>query len=418
MDRARSQARELKHAYVEPGHILLALLDLDEENVVTILEARAEGLRAGLVSALGKGTVEPGEFLPLTGEATAVLELAPQEADRLGHDLVGPLHVLLALLSAGNTLVADVLAANLVDPRQAHSSIAEPEITSLTRDLTVVSGPVIGRATEIDRVLQTLTRRDRRFPLLTGEPGVGKEAVAMGVARAVAEGQVPAVLQGRRVRALDLAAVLADPRHRARGNALIAGLLNEVKDTADLLIYLNGALTPLHLPEGTTTPLGLLRPLLDTPGVLAFGDCGPMEYGHRDPDPGLDRLIQPIPVAEPTDADVLEILRVCRARLAHHHAVTFTDESLAAAAALARDHVPDRALPGSAIGLLDEAAALARTHAARTGTPPGQDPDHPLTVTDIHVAQALAAASGIRTPAPATRATTPPAHDPYVWAMS
>ncbi|MGW7421094.1 Clp protease N-terminal domain-containing protein [Streptomyces sp. NPDC054813] len=422
VDLARDEARALRHWYVEPGHVLLGLLDADETEVVRLLGTPAGRLRTALTTALGRGTVEPGDFLPLTGEATAVFELAAQEADRLGHRLVQPFHILFALLATANTVLVDVLAEHQVDPWRVRASFTAPAtpaalLDSLTRDPAAGAAPVIGRAAEIDRVLRTLTRRDRRVPLLTGPPGVGKRAVAVGVARAVEEGRVPDALLGRRVRALDLGAVLTDPRHRARGTALVAGLLDEIRDSTGLLLHLPGALTPLHLPEGTTTPLGLLRPLLETPGVLVFGDCGPTDYDRRDPDPGLDRLVQPVPLEEPPAADVREILRAGRARLEEHHAVTLTDEALAAAAALAHDHVPDRALPGSALGLLDEAAALARadtTHTARANPPP----DGPPAVTAAHVTRALATASGIRAPDPTDRAAPPPGHDPYVWAMS
>ncbi|MEU9153887.1 Clp protease N-terminal domain-containing protein [Streptomyces sp. NPDC048417] len=428
---AREEARALKHWYVESGHVLLALLVADETEVVRLLGTPAEGLRAALTTALGRGTAEPGDHLPLTGEATAVFERAPREADRLGHRLVQPVHILLALLATAHTLPADILTEHQVDRGRVRASFTTPDapappdspsegpaahslLESLTRDPAAGAMPVIGRATEIDRVLRTLTRRDRRVPLLTGPPGVGKEAVAVGVARAVGEGRVPDVLLGHRVRALDLSAVLTDPRHRARGTALIAGLLDEVGESTGLVLYLTGALTPLHLPEGTTTPLGLLRPLLAAPGVLVFGDCGPRDYERRDPDPGLDRLVQPVPLEEPPAADVREILRAGRAGLEEHHGVPLTDEALVAAAALAHDHMPDRALPGSAFDLLDEAAALARAHAARADAPPDGAP----AVTAAHVTQALAAASGIRAPAPTAQAGPPPGHDPYVWAMS
>ncbi|MFJ9348890.1 Clp protease N-terminal domain-containing protein [Streptomyces sp. NPDC101237] len=412
-DLARGQARALRHWYVEPGHVLLALLDDDASEVVRQLGAPAEELRAALAEALGGGTVEPGEYLPLSGAAGGVFERAPREADRLGHRIVQPFHVLLALLATADPVLTDVLARTRVDPERPRTPLTPPAATalldSLTRDPAAGAPPVVGRAAEIDRVLRVLTRRDRRIPLLTGAPGVGKEAVAVGVARAVEAGRAPDALLGRRVRALDLAAVLADPRHRARGTALVAGLLDEIADGTGLLLYLPGALTPLRLPEGTATPLGLLRPLLETPGVRAFGACTDAEYDRRDPDRGLDRLLQPVPLDEPPAADLPGILRAGRARLEEHHAVALTDEAFAAAAALARDHVPDRALPGSALALLDEAAALARTARAAA------DRDGPPAVTAAHVTEALAGAAGVRAPG---RPAPPAGHDPYVWAMS
>ncbi|MFF4563091.1 Clp protease N-terminal domain-containing protein [Streptomyces sp. NPDC001435] len=424
VQRAEAYARRLRHHSVAPGHLLLALLDDTPDGTAAEIEsltgAPAARIGDSMRKALGAGATEQGGFMPLAAETRSVLDLAPREAARLGATTVEPAHVLRALLAQGNGTVVGVLQRNGADLNRSRQLTDRPApapqlrgpLSSVTRDLGAVTAPVVGRTHEVDRVIQTLTRHRRNVPLLIGEPGVGKEAVARGVALAIAEGRVPPALRGRTVRALDLAAVLADPRHRARGSALVTELLSEAGDNAPLVLHLSGALTPLHLSEGTTTPLGLFRSVLEAPEVFVLGDCGRAEYEHRDQDPGLDRLVQPIFVEEPPAEDVREILRAFQGRLESHHNAVLTEEALAAAAALARDHVPDQALPGAAIGLLDEAGALARIRAARSDVSPGR----PLEVTDADVSQALAACSGIRTPP--RRLTTPARHDPSVWSMS
>lgn len=416
LQRAELHARQLRHDSIAPGHLLLALLDEGTAaEIESLIGVPAAPMRAAMRKALGTGSTPQGDFMPLARETRSVLDLASREAAGLGATTVEPPHILLALLSQGSGTTVDVLRRNGVDldhPRQLIDRAAPGPLESVTRDLASGTTPVIGRAPEVDRVVRTLTRHHRNVPLLIGAPGVGKEAVARGVSLAIAEGRVPTALRGRTVRALDLAAVLADPRHRARGSALITELLSEAGNDARFVLHLNRALTPLHLPEGTTTPLGLFRSLLGAPGVLLLGDCGRTEYEHRDPDPGLDRLVQPVFVEEPPAEDVREILRAVQGRLESHHNAVLTEEALEAAAVLARDHVPDQALPGAAIGLLDEAGALARIRAARSDAPP----DRPLEVTDADVSQALAACSGIRTPP--RRLTAPAEHDPSVWSMS
>ncbi|UXY29847.1 Clp protease N-terminal domain-containing protein [Streptomyces sp. HUAS TT20] len=426
VQRAEAYARRLRHHSVAPGHLLLALLDDTPDGTAAEIEsltgAPAARIRDSMRKALGAGATEQGGFMPLATETRSVLELAPREAVRLGATTVEPAHVLRALLAQGNGTVVGVLQRNGADlnrsrqldehPAPAPAPQLRGSLSSVTRDLGAGTAPVVGRSHEVDRVIQTLTRHRRNVPLLIGEPGVGKEAVARGVALAIAEGRVPTALRGRTVRALDLATVLADPQRRARGGALVTELLGEAGDNAPLVLHLSGALTPLHLSEGTTTPLGLFRSLLEAPEVFVLGDCGRAEYERQDPDPGLDRLVQPVFVEEPPAEDVREILRVVRGRLESHHNVVLTEDALGAAAALARDHVPDQALPGAAIGLLDEAGSLARIRAARSGAPP----DRPLEVTGADVSQALAAYSGI--PTPPRRLTTPAEHDPSVWSMS
>lgn len=430
--RSEGHARRLRHDSVAPGHLLLALVDTDphgtDTEIAGLIGIPAARIRDAVTTALGPGSTEHAH-VPYSAETQSVLGLALQEATDCGVATVKPEHLLLALLSQGNATVMAVLREHGVDPDRPRKRLGPPTplpspapspgaLASVTRDLAADPRPVIGRDAEVERVLRTLTRHRRNVPLLIGEPGIGKESIVRGAARAIAAGRVPTALRNRTVRALDLAAVLADPRHRARGSTLIAELLGEAGRDTTLVLHLNRALTPLHLPEGTTTPLGLFRSLLGAPGVLVLGDCDRVEYERRDPDSGLDDLVQPLAVEEPPADDVLEILRAVRRRLEHHHTVALTEAALEAAARLTRDHVPDQPQPGSAIGLLDEAAALARTRAARSDAPAEQ----PLDIGELDVVRALAAYSGIRAPAPvrpaARRPAVPAEHDPSVWSMS
>ncbi|MEU5597165.1 Clp protease N-terminal domain-containing protein [Streptomyces sp. NPDC020298] len=430
---AERNARTLRHRNIGTEHLLLALIEEagragTGEDLEALLGVSSAQIRGSVLGARGLGRIKPPQALPYSARAKAVLEQAPLEATLLGAADVEPMHIVLALTAVDGGTAVDVLRANGVNMdrvRQAAIEGARPGPTESTESAgllaaltrVLVPRPVVGRATEIDRVLQVLTRHHRNVPVLVGEPGVGKKSVAVGVASAIAEGRLPAVLRDHTVRALDLGTALADPQHRARGGALIADLLDEFRNSPHVVLYLDGALTPLHLPDGVTTPLNLFRPLLDTPDVFVFGDCGRAQYERRVPDPGLDRLVQPVPVEEPSDDDVRHILRAVANRVASHHDAVFTVDALEAAATLARDHVPDQSLPGSAIGLLDEAAALVRMQAARSDTPA----DMLSSVHESDVRAALAAYSGIRTATPRSSPApgpVPTEHDPYIWAMS
>ncbi|MEU4921408.1 UvrB/UvrC motif-containing protein [Streptomyces parvus] len=337
-----------------------------------------------------------------------------------------------------------------------------------------VLDPVVGRDREIERVVEVLTRRHRNLPLLIGEPGVGKTAVTTGLAHRVAAGQVPPVLQRQTVRTVNLGALLADPQHRGRGTAVLTTLLDEVRAHGTLVLCLSGALTPLHLSDGTTNALTLCRPLLGSPGVLLVGSCTSSEYERRVLDPAVERTVQPVSIAEPTLEEAIEILKSIRNRLEEHHRVSISDAALVAAASLARDHVPDQRLPRSAIDLLDEASAqvrvreverlntalssydtqiaevrqakeaaidqqdferaralhdqekaLLRAHRDANRSEPQPMDDLPLEIDESDVVSALSVYSGTQHPEPArtttarqVRSVQAVEHDPFVWSMS
>jgi ATP-dependent Clp protease ATP-binding subunit ClpC len=507
---AQEEARLLHHNYIGVEHLLLGLIHEGEGVAAKALESLGNSLdavRREVEEIIDRGPQAPSGHIPFTPRAKKVLELSLREALQLGHNYIGTEHILLGLIREGEGVAAQVLVklgadytrvrqqvlellvardlAHADEPEAASTrSRAWPLLDQCGRDLTAAArqsllDPVVGRDKEIERVVQILTRRHRNVPLLVGEPGAGKTAVAYGLAQSIAAGDVPSVLQRQTVRSLDLGVLFADPQYRGRGADLLTELLGEVRSHGDLVLFLSGALSPLHLPDETTNALTLFRSLLGAPGVLFVGSCTGQEFARRGLEPAVDRLIQPVTVAEPAADDVLEILRSVRGRLEEHHRVSLTDDALKAAASLARDHVPDQQLPGSAIDLLDEASAQVRVREVRTNEQranaalrqyeakiagvrqvkeeaidrqdfeqarafldrekaliaerrraeqSAREPadDLPLEITEADVVNALAVYSGTQSPEPPratavarqARPVQPVEHDPYVWSMS
>ncbi|MEL5954321.1 Clp protease N-terminal domain-containing protein [Streptomyces sp. CLV115] len=502
---AQNEARMLSHNYIGTEHILLGLVHEGEcvaAKALKSLGISPKAVRQVVKEIIGQGQQAPSGHIPFTPRAKRVLELSLREALQLGHNYIGTEHILLSLIREGEGVAAQILVklgADLNRARQQviqeiverdHVEAREPEtgendsgtwplLDQCGSDLTAaarrsVLDPVVGRDREIERVVEILTRRHRNVPLLIGEPGVGKTAVTTGLAHRVAAGQVPSVLQHQTVRTVNLGALLADPQHRGRDAAVLAGLLDEVRAHGALVVFLGGALSPLHLPDGNTNALTLCRSLLGSPGVLLVGSCTSSDYERRVLDPAVDRLMQPLPIAEPTLGDAIEILKSIRDRLEEHHRVSISDAALVAAASLARDHVPDQHLPRSAIDLLDEASAQVRVRevqrlsadlssydaqiaevrqakleaidqqdferaaglrerekalirdrsgAERNALQPSDD--LPLEIDEADVVSALSVYSGTQHPEPArttaarqVRPVRAVEHDPFVWSMS
>ncbi|MET4671492.1 MULTISPECIES: Clp protease N-terminal domain-containing protein [unclassified Streptomyces] len=328
---AQEEARSLNHNYIGTEHILLGLIHQGEGVAAKALESLGISLQAVRQQAeevIGLGQETPTGHLPFTPRAkTVLLELSLHEARQLGHTHIGTEHILLGLIRKDDGVGVQLLVMLGADlsrlRQQVIQEIAErnhvvvhepgtsqndsrvwPLLDQCGSDLTEaaqrsVLDPVVGRDREVERVVEVLTRRHRNVPLLIGEPGVGKTAVTTGLAHRVAAGQVPPVLQRQTVRTVNLGALLADPQHRGRDTAVLTTLLDEVRAHGTLVVYLSGALTPLHLPDGTTNALSLCRPLLGSPGVLLVGSCTSSEYERRVLDPAVERMVQPGPSPSP-----------------------------------------------------------------------------------------------------------------------
>ncbi|WP_406088369.1 Clp protease N-terminal domain-containing protein [Kitasatospora purpeofusca] len=427
---AQEEARTLGYHHVGTEHLLLALLryqDSPAQQALTAVGVSLEPARA-MVGQIGTGLPAHGnEQIPFTARATSVLD----EATKLDNVRIGPQHLLLALTKSEHGRAMAVLTSFRVDLRQLREQViaasaraAEPSdarpnlrgsLLKLGRELTAAVDRerpegVLGRRPDIDRVLQVLSRRARNVALLVGDPGVGKTSIAAGLAQAVVRGEVPERFRGRAVLRLDVTALFTDPRHHGRFTEVMAELVQDILRSSGLILFLDNALSVVRTREGQAEALAFFRPVFDVPGVSIVAATGSADHRRWERDSGLDRRIQPVPVAEPAPEDVLEILRSARQRLIDHHEVVITDEALTAAARLAHGYLPGHALPGAAIDLLDEASAQVRSGPVAPGTTPS--------VTEEVVTRTAGAAAALPI-APRPPVLSPPVpHDPTVWSMS
>ncbi len=415
---AQEEAKKRKESVVGTEHLLLGLLREGEGVAVKVLEAlgidleRARAEVERLVGAGGAGRPQgPVEGVVLTPRAKkVVMELAPQEAQALGHNYVGTEHLLLALLREGEGIAAKALEGLGVDVDRARSLVMQllggqatpqsfwasalghpaftgtpqpgpgrrapsgsktPTLDTYGRDLTALAregklDPVIGREKEIERVIQVLSRRTKNNPALIGEPGVGKTAIAEGLAQRIVEKRVPEVLKDRRVVTLDLASLVAGSKYRGEFEERLKKVMNEIRSAGEIILFIDELHTIVGAgaAEGAIDASNILKPALARGELQCIGATTLDEYRkHVEKDPALERRFQPIMVAEPTVEETLAILRGLRDRYEAHHSVEITDEAIEAAVRLSDRFVADRFLPDKAIDLIDEAGSRVRLRA-------------------------------------------------------
>ena len=395
---AQENAVRLGHCYVGSEHLLLGLACQEYSLAARLLgEAGADSrsLRAAVVQLVGAGAPGPTLRQGLTPRCCQVIRRAAEECRRLGGPAVGAEHLLLGVLLEPDSSAARLLGACEVDReglrRAVHAALGgeegvprpirsrEPERVSgdtrqldqCARDLTRMAAegrldPVIGREEELDRVIQILSRRTKNNPALIGEPGVGKTAVAEGLALAIADGAAPAHLLGKRVCALDLSAMVAGTKYRGEVEEKLKHVLQEVRRAGNIILFIDELHTIVGAgsAEGAIDAANILKPALSRGEIQVLGATTLDEYRrYIEKDSALERRFQPVTVREPSREETLAILRGLRGRYETHHHLTITDGALTAAVDLSIRYLPQRFLPDKAIDLVDEAASRARLSA-------------------------------------------------------
>ena len=391
---AQDEARALKHNYIGTEHILLGLLREEEGLAARVLESldiTVEEVRAQVARIVGQGDEVTTGQIPFTPRAKKVLELALREALSLGHNYIGTEHILLGLVRENEGVAARILLDFDADAEKirneiirmlsgpgrrqggAQSSSSEKGKSSklldqFGRNLTKLAAeakldPVVGRQTEIERVMQILSRRTKNNPVLIGEPGVGKTAVVEGLAARISGNEVPELLKGKQIYTLDLAALVAGSKYRGEFEERLKKVMKEITQRGDIILFIDELhnLVGAGAAEGAIDAASILKPALARGELQTIGATTLDEYRkYLERDAALERRFQQIRVDEPSVDDTVQILRGLRDRYEAHHRCKITDEALRASATLADRYIQDRHLPDKAIDLIDEAASRMR----------------------------------------------------------
>ena len=399
---SQEAAEELGHGYVGSEHLLLGLIREEDgvaHRVLAEFGVTDEMICSVMQRSVGKGVSGAAPSQGLTPRAKSVVELAVSEASRMGSQAIGTGHLLMGILREGGNMGLRILRTVGVDPNRMYSAIlkkaeAAPKaattgsassreadkknktLAEYTRDLTEAArsgklDPVIGRDKEIQRVIQILSRRTKNNPVLIGEPGVGKTAIAEGLAERIASGDVPEELLDKRVLSLDLSGMVAGTKYRGEFEERIKNTLNEVKKDGNVILFIDELHTIVGAgsAEGAVDAANILKPALSRGEIRVVGATTLNEYRkYIEKDAALERRFQPVTVGEPTPEATLEILKGLRDRYEAHHKLTITDEALDAAVQLSKRYIGDRFLPDKAIDLMDEAASQVRM-AAESSSP-------------------------------------------------
>ena len=420
---ARESAAALGHAYVGSEHLLLGLAGQEFSPAAAALRAAgadSAALRAAVAQRVGTGVPVRAPHQGLTPNCCLAIQGAAAESRRLGQRAVNSEHLLLGLLREqdseaflllahcgvdGEALYHQVRASLGGEEPAPRPRVREPEpryagdtrqLDQCARDLTRMAlegrlDPMIGRREELDRVIQILSRRTKSKPALFGEPGVGKTAVAEGLALAIANGRVPAHLLGRRVCALDLCAMVAGTKYRGEFEDKLRHILQEVRRAGNVILFIDELHTIVGAgsAEGAIDAANILKPALSRGELQVIGATTLDEYRkYIEKDAALERRFQPVTVREPTREQTLAILRGLRGRYEAHHRLTISDRALEAAVDLSVRYLPQRFLPDKAIDLVDEAAAQARL-AGRTPPPELRQLEERVTQTGRQLAEAV-----------------------------
>ena len=389
---AQEAALELGHDYVGTEHVLIGLTKVKNGVAAKALEELGiltEDIFEAVENQVGRGN-KKATSIYMTPRVKHVLELAVQVANRMNHNYVGTEHILLGLLSDGGGVAVGILRAmnirtddiveairhilgsstNGNDGRQegANNNGDLGDLTDFATDLNESAkqskiDPVIGRDTEIQRVIQILSRRTKNNPVLIGEPGVGKTAIAEGLAQRIVTGNVPEILRNKRIISLSISSMLAGAKYRGEFEERLKKAIDEVQQHDDMIIFIDEihTLVGAGATEGAMDAANILKPVLARGEFQVIGATTLDEYKkHIEKDAALERRFQPVQVGEPNEEDALEILKGLRDRYEAFHKAKITDEALKAAVTLSSRYITDRFLPDKAIDVVDEAASKVR----------------------------------------------------------
>ncbi|MDP4155927.1 MAG: ATP-dependent protease ATP-binding subunit ClpC, partial [Bacillota bacterium] len=393
---AQEEAIRIGHNNIGTEHILLGLVREGEgiaAKALFGLGLGAEKIQQEVENLIGKGQ-ESTQTIHYTPRAKKVIELSMDEARKLGHSYVGTEHILLGLIREGEGVAARVLnnlGVSLNKARQqvlqllgsnessghqggASTNANTPTLDSLARDLTAIAregtlDPVIGRSKEIQRVIEVLSRRTKNNPVLIGEPGVGKTAIAEGLAQQIVHNEVPEILRDKRVMTLDMGTVVAGTKYRGEFEDRLKKVMDEIRQAGNIILFIDELHTLIGAggAEGAIDASNILKPSLARGELQCIGATTLDEYRkYIEKDAALERRFQPIRVDEPTLDESIQILKGLRDRYEAHHRVSINDAAIDAAVKLSDRYISDRFLPDKAIDLIDEAGSKVRLRSYTT----------------------------------------------------
>ena len=389
---AQEEARRLGHNFLGTEQILLGLIGEGTGVAAKVLKSLGVNLKDSRIEVekiIGRGSGFVAVEIPFTPRAKRVLELSLEEARQLGHNYIGTEHLLLGLIREGEGVAARVLENLGIDLTKVRTQVirmlgetaevgagansSKGNLKTATLDefgtnLTKLASeskldPVVGRYSEIDRVVQILGRRTKNNPVLIGEPGVGKTAIAEGLAQRIQLGDIPDILEDKRVLTLDIGLLVAGTKYRGEFEERLKKIMEEIKSAGNVILVIDEVHTLIGAgaAEGAIDAANILKPALARGELQCIGATTLDEYRkHIERDAALERRFQPVMVGEPSIEDTIEILKGLRERYEQHHRLKITDEALEAAAHLGDRYISDRFLPDKAIDLIDEAGSRVR----------------------------------------------------------
>ena len=397
---AQEEAQRFNHNYIGTEHILLGLVRETEGVAARVLSGLGVDLskvRSAVEFIIGRGEKPAQGEIGLTPRAKKVVELAVDEARRMNHTYIGTEHLLIGLLREGEGVAAGVLESLGVtlekvrtethrilsnsssgsgSSQSSRTGTRTPTLDQLGIDLTNAArdsklDPVVGRDSEIQRVVQILSRRTKNNPVLVGEPGVGKTAIVEALAQQIYSGDIPEPLQGKRLVTLDMGALVAGTKYRGEFEERLKKVIEEIKNSGNCVLFIDEVhtLVGAGAAEGAVDASNILKPSLARGEIQCIGATTLDDYRkYVERDPALERRLQPVRVEEPNGDETIQILMGVKGNYEEHHNVDFTDAAIRSAATLATRFIPDRFLPDKAIDLLDEAGSRVRLRGSVTPT--------------------------------------------------